>query len=491
MTQPGLATLLLTTRRVLDAPWGVDRLARRSVAAALVGLAVLAGGCTLEPPGAADERAKLGEHGLAYERPLAERQLPAIATQPDWQDVLQRAFLADGDLEAAWFQWQAAVSRIQIESAYPNTNIQIGFSFMFSKEKMKAWDRTTVSAGFDPSMMLQLPVKVQQAGRVALAEAQAMGLRFAAAKFALQQKVLAAWFDYTLTAEKLRIQEQNAELLRMIADIAAQRVRAGSPQQDLLKAQTEYEVAVNEQANLAADLRTMRAALNGLLARPADAALPPPAVLPGPRPVPADDARLLAAAVDLNPELAALAKEAAGRAEILVQAQLAYLPDFAPEITINGGISQAIGAMISFPLALPKIEGAIKESEALLRASEATARQARSDRFGSFVATLVALRNNERQVKLFQDVILPQARKVLASSQQAYVGGTLAFADLIDSQRTLLSIHTLIAEARIAREKRLVELEALAGLDIETLAGGPKSGPTSRPTSRPAGSEEP
>jgi outer membrane protein TolC len=139
--------------------------------------------------------------------------------------------------------------------------------------------------------------------------------------------------------------------------------------------------------------------------------------------------------------------------------------------------------MISFPLALPKIEGAIKESAAMLRAGEATARQARADRSAGFAAALAALRNNERQVDLFQNTILPQARKALSSSQQAYVGGTLAFADLIDSKRTLLSVHTLIAEARIAREKRLVELEALAGLDIETLAG------RGSPTSRPDGSE--
>jgi outer membrane protein TolC len=477
--------VLLPNRGGVPAVRPADRLAGWAISAVLAVGAVLAGGCVLDPAGAGDERAKVGDHAAVYERPFAERQPPALATQPDWSEVLQRAFLANGDLESSYFEWQAAVSRIQIAAAYPNTNIQIGFGFMFSKEKMKAWDRTTISAGFDPSMMLQLPVKVQQAGKVALAEAQAKGLRFAVAKFALQQKVLTAWFDYALVAEKLRIQEQNAQLLRMIADIAAQRVRAGAPQQDLLKAQTEYEVAINEQANMAADLRTMRAMLNGLLARPADSALPAPAVLPGPRPIPADDGRLLAAAVDRNPELAALAKEVAGRGEILVQAQLAYLPDISPEITINGGISQAISAMISFPLALPKIEGAIKESAAMLRASEATARQARSDRSAGFLATLVALRNNERQVHLFGDVILPQARKVLASSQQAYVGGTVAFADLIDSQRTLLSVHTFIAEARMAREKRLVELEALAGLDIETLAGGP-SGPTTRPTSRPA-----
>ena len=38
----------------------------------------------------------------------------------------------------------------------------------------------------------------------------------------------------------------------------------------------------------------------------------------------------------------------------------------------------------------------------------------------------------------------------------------------------------IIAQARIEREKRLAELEALAGVDIETLAA-----PTTQPTTKP------
>jgi len=40
----------------------------------------------------------------------------------------------------------------------------------------------------------------------------------------------------------------------------------------------------------------------------------------------------------------------------------------------------------------------------------------------------------------------------------------VGFADLIDSQRTLLELRQLIAESSIERERRLVELEALAGV---------------------------
>ena len=39
----------------------------------------------------------------------------------------------------------------------------------------------------------------------------------------------------------------------------------------------------------------------------------------------------------------------------------------------------------------------------------------------------------------------------------------------------------MIAQARVEREKRLAELEALAGIDVETLAP-----PTTQPTTKPS-----
>lgn len=430
--------------------------------------AVLAG-CSLEPRATDLERTRLTETGKPFEKPYDKRNLPPLAAQPAWQDVLQRAFLANGELEAAYFQWQAAVHRITVESAYPNTNVQVGFDYMFSKENMKAWDRTTVTVGFDPSMMLQWPDKVRKAGQIALEEARLRGERFAAAKFALQRQVLIAWLDYGLMAERVRIETENVRLLKMINDTAVQRVQAGAAQQDLLKAQTEYEMARNDLASMNSELQSMRAMLNGMLARPGEATLLPPRALPSPRPLSADDAQLIAVAVDANPELAALAHEVTGRRDALELARMAYIPDIAPQFSMTGSISQAVGAMVSLPTNLTKIRGSIQEAESLIRSTEAMARQTRSDRAASFVAALYATRNHERQIALFSDVLLPKAQQVLSASIRAYSNGSIGLVELVDSQRTLLEVRRLLAEAKTARERRLAEMESLAGVDIETL----------------------
>jgi outer membrane protein TolC len=137
--------------------------------------------------------------------------------------------------------------------------------------------------------------------------------------------------------------------------------------------------------------------------------------------------------------------------------------------------------MVVLPTMVPAIRASIEEARAMLRSTEAMARQARSDRAASFVAALYAMRNAEKLVALYRDAVLPKAEQALASSRQAYAAGQIAFVELIDSQRTLLDVRLMIAQARIEREKRLAEFEALAGIDVETLAP-----PTTQPTTQPS-----
>jgi cobalt-zinc-cadmium efflux system outer membrane protein len=432
----------------------------------LIGVTLLLSGCVLRPPGTADERARLERAGVPYVP--ESHEVPDLPDNPSWQDVLHRAFLANGDLEAAYFDWAASFARIDQAANWPNSNVAPTFSYLFSGGRMKAWDRTTVNVGFDPMQNVSFPTKTAKAGRVALENARAAGQRFAAKKFALQKQVLQAWLDLTLMEEQIRIQRDNTSLLRLLSDTAADRVRAGAPQQDLLKAQIEHRLAEAELAKMESQHHSMRAMLNGMIGRKPGEGLGLPAGLPEARPLWADDAQLIAAAVDANPELSALARDVASRKDALELARMQYIPDINPAAAFTGSF-QTLGAMVILPTTIPAIKASIAEARAMLRSTEAMARQTRADRGASFVAALYALRNAEQQVGLFKETVLPKAEQALASSRQAYAAGQIGFIELIDSQRTLLDVRLMIAQARIAREKQLAELEALAGIDIETL----------------------
>jgi outer membrane protein TolC len=104
------------------------------------------------------------------------------------------------------------------------------------------------------------------------------------------------------------------------------------------------------------------------------------------------------------------------------------------------------------------------------------------------VAALYFMRNAERQADVFGNLIGPLAEQAMSSSRVSYSAGTVGYSDLIDSQRTLLNVRLMTAQVRVEREKRLAELESLAGTDIETLTGNrqPTSAPAMPPASQPA-----
>ena len=429
----------------------------------------------------------MDEHSQ-FQRPLEERELPPLPSPATWQDVLRQAFLANGELESAWFEWKAAMARIDQAASWPNSNLAFSYSYMFSSGNMKAWDRSTLGLGFDPSMNLEWPIKTAQAGQVALQDARAAGLRFCALKFDLQRRVLSAYYDLAWAQERLRIQRQNVELLQLLSQSARARVQAGAALPDLLKVQTEYRLAENDLLSLQAQAGSACAMLNGLLGRAPQAPLALRPELPAPRAVPADDAQLIAMGVSQNPELAALAAQVAGRSDALELARLRYIPDITPQVSITGSISQMVGAMVMLPTNMPAIKGAIEESASMLRSAQAASRQTQRDRAAGFVAALYFMRDAERQARLFEQDVLPLAQQAMSSSRQAYTAGSVSYVDLIDSQRTLLNVRLMTAQVRIEREKRLAELEALAGTDIETLAGDPQpaGAPTTMPASQPA-----
>lgn len=451
------------------------QLIRRHRLLPVFALSVALAGCSLAPPGTLEEQAKAERFSTLFEPPSDPDQLPRVPTRADWRSVLHRAFIANGELRSAYFEWKAALARIDQAATWPNSNVALSFSYMFSPEQMKAWDRTTIGLGFDPSMNLSLPIKVQTAGLVALDAARQAGEKFRAVKFDIQRKALSMYLDLALTEEKIRIDRQNLALLKLVSESASSRAQAGGPLQDLLKAQIETQMAENELASMEAEAKSMRGLLNGMLARDARAPLSLPPSLPPARPIAANDAQLIAAAVDQNPELAGLARQVEGRRDALELAKLAYFPDIIPSASVTGTLSQTIGAMVMLPTRLPAIRGAIDEADAMAKSTEAVLQQTRSDRAASFVANLYILRNADRQSALYRQRIVPAAEQLVNSSRSEYAAGSIGFAELIDSLRTLIATRRAVAQIRIEREKRLAEIEALAGRDIETVGRMAKS----------------
>jgi outer membrane protein TolC len=430
---------------------------------ALAGLALAS--CAVHPRGEREERGRAEEARKELSLDAEPAPLPEDAG-PD--DYLRRAFAANAALRARYWEWRAALERIPQEASPPNP--ALSFSYLLGGPSMKAWDRTTLGIQNDPTAMIPLPTKLRAAGERALEEARAAGLRFEAAKFSVQASVLTRYVDLALHHEMMRIEDATSALLELESASASAGLASGkSRMEDLLRARSEADLSKDRAKGLHGELSTLVAGMNALLGRPFDAPIALPPSMPEPRPLPADDADVLALAAERNPELAALAREVAGKQSALEIARQQWIPDFALSFEIMGSATRTVGGMLTLPLRTEAIEGAVEEAKANLRAAEERRLEVARNLAASFVLDLFVLRNDERQARLFEEVLLPRARLAAGAAESAYASGSAPISDLVRARRAVLEAELALAELRAQREKALVAIETSTALDVEAL----------------------
>src|SRR5689334_21305026 len=205
-----------------------------------LGLVAILSGCTAHPPGEAAERRSAAEAGRPFERRVEEREVPPLPENPSPEDLVNHALLVNPELEQRYWEWRSAIEQIPQDGTQP-TNLVLSTNIGFTRGS-SALDKTILSIGNDPMADIVLPPKLSLAARRALANARAAGLRFRKTQFAIRNRVLNAWYDYALTAQLIRLERQNLELLKTSATVVEARNRAGAAgQQDLLRTKNDID----------------------------------------------------------------------------------------------------------------------------------------------------------------------------------------------------------------------------------------------------------
>jgi outer membrane protein TolC len=427
-------------------------------------LAVLLAGCTVHPPGESQERDAATDAGKAFEKPVEKRQLPDLPDNPTSDQLVQYALLSNGDVEQRYWEWRGAIEQIPQDGTQTATlNIAAGTTITRGRSGL---DSSTVALANDPMTDIKWPSKLDVAARAALENARASGRRFRKAQFELRAKMLNACYDYALTAELIRLEQNNHQLLQTMLSVTQSRSRAGSAgQQDVLRAANELDLSDNDIANMQSEIVAQRAAINALLNRAPDATIGVPTELPEPEPLSISDDELLARAAMQNPELIALADEIKGRADGIRLARLQYIPDF--NLSVGSdlmGISQSILGQATIPIfRYEAINASIAQAQANLRATEAMRRQNGNDLNAQLVMDLSTYHDAARQLDLLSNTVLPRSQRAVGLLRTGYESGQMTLLDLLDSERFLISIQRLVVNLRITQARRMVDMEAMAG----------------------------
>jgi outer membrane protein TolC len=429
------------------------------------------------PRGEPTERAKVAAAEGVFALPVAKRPLPDLSHAAPLGAALEYAFNANGEIESAYREWRAALERVP--QAGSKSDPRLEFNVLLGLDQLKSFTENlkNVSLMIGGEQEVTRGERLEARGTQALALTQQAGEKFRAAKFKLQRDVTDVYARLALNEELRGITSDTLRLLKQSYDIAGHRyhVMSETPLTDLQKFEIEIGRTESEQRGLALKREQLMAELNGVLNRPALAPL-------GRVSVPAiaapqlDAPTLLQHAAANNPELAALRKEIETRGSGQVLAELERKPDY----TLKGSVGgfkpfypalpelQA-GFAMNLPINRERIRAGIAEALAMRQASEAELRARTADTQSRLVQALVQLRDAERVRHDFADDIIPAAERFLTTQFNTYGSGAGDYLEILDTQRTLIDLRRMLAQARADRLRALAELEQLAGEDFYQL----------------------
>lgn len=309
---------------------------------------------------------------------------------------------------------------------------------------------------------------VQQNAAVAEAERAAQAL-------ALQQATAEAYANLWLATESVAlVQEQERALQRFTRIVRGRYAAGGGSQSDLLRADVELVRIREPLLDLDAARSTSRAALATLLASPIRELQGTPEAPPLP-PLPADPEALFAH-VQAHPELRVLDEQAEGRE---IEARLAERdrwPD--PEIGLSYGqrndqngmeVPDMIGAEIM--IRIPVFASSKEDRLAAAARSEARATRSRregraNELLGEARGAYAAARQQQELMRLYDEEILPRARRNLESATGSYQAGSVDFLTLLDAQVQLQTQQLEALRARANYVRHVARLSRATGVSL-------------------------
>ncbi len=396
--------------------------------------------------------------------------IPAPLTL-EW--CLERARTQNPSLAMATAAADAATHRIRPAGAlddprvaYDASNIPTGdFDF-----------ESTPLSGHQLGLRQKLPFPGLLSNRkdAARKAAEASSLLVEDRRLVVDGAVESSWAELAFARQALDITNRNIDLLRQLAATAESKYRVGSGlQQDVLRAQVELTVLLEEELRRTEAIERAEARLVALLDLPADAELPATAELALEANAPALPS-LLDDLDEKNARLRAAERRVEEARHRVAVAKLEGLPDVDFGVgyrvrqnvagdPVEGDDFFSAGLTVRLPVDRSKWRARVAEREALLRRAEAELRVVRTE-LGSRVRSAHAeLTRAAAEEALLETGLVPQARQSLEASRSAYKVGRIEFLSLLDSQVRLLQAELRLARARADRRVAFAALETASG----------------------------
>ena len=320
------------------------------------------------------------------------------------------------------------------------------------------------------SQMFPYPGKRSLQKDIALKEILMAGVEVRIRELEIVTMVKEAYYDDLLMSESIKIVKEIKGLLSNMTEIATIKYATGqASQQDVIKAQVESTMLINEITELEAEREVVQAGLKALLNRSQEAPLSdPPAILGKKADIKVEE--LTEKALEINPALQKMRYEIEANQIGVELARKNYYPDFMVDVAPiqRDGRFDAWDAMfqINIPIWQSKYDSQVTEAQSTVEAGQYKLKAEENIRSAEVKEGVVKVESADKIRTLYETSLLPQVELSFDSALKNYQTGKIDFLTLLDTERVLRKTRIDYIGVLVTYYKRIASLEGVVGEEI-------------------------
>ncbi|OGC90442.1 MAG: hypothetical protein A2W25_13605 [candidate division Zixibacteria bacterium RBG_16_53_22] len=392
------------------------------------------------------------------------------------EDLIDEALGNNPQLKAANNQVSAVKARLSQATAWEPPQVGIEF-FQTPTSSFPNPVKNGQETDYFAQQMFPFPGKLSAMGRSAKFAARMTEEDYKALENAIIRNLKSTYYELYFAQRKIQINAENQDLMRQFTDIASKQYEVGMVgQADVLRAQTELSMLLNEGINLQRDKKVTEAMLNTILGRSTNQVLGfvPEIDLVFPLP---NFAQLSQLALENRPELKSMSYGIEMNKAELALAKREYFPDFMVRLMYKDmkmedeDFWSAMFA-VNVPLTFwsgRKFTSKVSEGGFNVRRAEEEYNNMRNMVLFEVQDALVRVQTSHNIHLLYRNTVIPQAEQTLQSTIIAYQTGKTEFLMLIDAYRTLLASRLDYYMAVMNYLSSKAELEKAVGLGMDEI----------------------
>lgn len=436
----------------------------------------------------------------AHARTTTENDIRPFVSDPVFGSFHLEIYENNPELQRLRARWRAEIARAEVSDALPDPRLSAG---LYLQEVETRVGPQQYRLGI--SQVLPWKGKLSLKREMAASDAAALYQQYMDRQQALFATFKRSLARFIYLDQSLQITKEHVSLLAELeAQMEARYVTDQAGFSDWVRIQVETERLRDRVVSLRELKRPVASELNRLLGRPVNQAITVDVdQFPDlPMSLPMDRAHLVALMKQNNHAVHASTERIAAAQKGRDLARKNFYPDFTVGLDfIQTGSARMDGiedsgrdpVVLKFGMSLPlnkKKYRSLETAAGEVYVSAVKEQVTVSDTLISRIDRLLYdYEDAVRKVKLYTDHLIPDTRDALNVLLRAYEVDATGFLDLIDTERTLLTLQLAMAESRTNGCKALAGLEEIAGTPLWAVPVGHPS-PHAGTETREAGPED-